>query len=268
MLKLFKRWRFALPMLAALALAALALGLSFSARQRAERQVSHVASLMVEAPARLTRALRNSASRLQRLWDAEERARRLEEELALLRLEYRQIEESYQRALKRGHILEINKRYLTKLIPVGLLARDPGTWFQVLLLDKGSGDGVEAGQGLLCTQGVVGKVLSVQQETCKAVFLTDSTCRLSVRDARSRVLAILVGDGRKGCRLEYVAGQDDVKVGDLIETAPGLSFQPGIPAGLVTRVLKLDNGLKLGVEVQPAAELNRLEGLYLSAGRE
>jgi hypothetical protein len=32
----------------------------------------------------------------------------------------------------------------------------------------------------------------------------------------------------------------------------------------VTRVQKIDNGLKLGVEVQPLAELNRLEGLFIA----
>jgi rod shape-determining protein MreC len=186
-----------------------------------------------------------------------------------MNLEYRQLQEAYDRSLKRGHSLEIKNRYLTHLIPTTLLARDPGTWFHVILLDKGSQDGVSMSAGVMCPQGVVGRVLSVGEDDCKAVFISDSSCRLSVRDARSRVLAILSGDGRKACRLEYVSGRDDIQVGDLIETAPGsLSFPSGIPAGTVTRVQKLDNGLKLGVDVQPTAALDELDGLFIAGGRE
>jgi rod shape-determining protein MreC len=267
--KIIKRWRSALPLLLAGLLALFVIEATGRARNATERQASRLGAVVAELPAQLTRSLRDSAARLHGLWDAEDRARDLEEQLALLRLEYRQLEESYQRAVKRGHSLEINGRYLTHLIPANLLARDPGTWFHVILLDKGSADGVSSGAGVMSPQGVVGRVLSAGPDTCKAVFVTDSSCRLSVRDARSRILAILAGDGRKACRLDYASGQDDIKVGDLIETAPGsLGFPSGIPAGTVTRVQKVDNGLKLAVELQPAAELNELEGLFIAGGPE
>jgi rod shape-determining protein MreC len=267
--KSVKRWRPALPLLLAGLLALFVIKAPWRARSAGERQAGKFGAFVAGAPAGLSRGLRDAASRLSTLWDAEERARKLQEELALLRLEYRQLEESYQRSLTRGHSLQIKSRYLTHLIPTMLLARDPGTWFHVILLDKGRGDGVQVGSGVMNPEGVVGRVTSAQEGDCKAVFLTDSSCRLSVRDARSRVLAILAGDGRKACRLEYVSGQDDVKVGDLIETAPGsLSFPSGIPAGPVTRVQKVDNGLKLMVEVQPSAGLNQLEGLFIAGGKE
>lgn len=269
MWKIIKRWRSALPLLLAGLLALFVIKAPWpGARKATERETGRFVARLAEAPALLTRSLRDVISRTRKMWDAEDRARRFEEELALLRLEYRQLQEMHQRSLSRGRSLQINNRYLTHLIPVNLLARDPGTWFQIILLDKGKTDGVAAGAGVMSPQGVVGKVLNAQAHSCKAVFLTDNSCRLSVRDARSRVLAILAGDGRKACRLEYVSGQDDVKVGDLIETAPGsLSFPSGIPVGTVTRVQKVDNGLKLAVDVQPLAELNRLEGLFVAGGR-
>lgn len=269
MWRLIKRWRSALPLLAAALLALFVIHAPWRARKAGENELGKAGAVLASAPASATRSLRDLNSRFRKMWDAEARARKLEEELALLRLEYRQLEESLQRAQQRSHSLQIKSRYLTHLIPANLLARDPGTWFHVILLDKGKDDGVAVGAGVMSPQGVVGRVLSAQADACKAVFLTDSSCRLSVRDARSRVLAILGGDGRKACRLEYASGQDDIKVGDLIETAPGsLSFPSGIPAGTVTRVQKLDNGLKLAVEVQPSAELNQLEGLFIAGGRE
>lgn len=269
MWKILKRWRWALPMLVALALTILVLKVSRRAENAAERQVGRATSSFLEAPARFARWLRQGSQRVSGMLDAEERAEKLEAELALLRLEYRQLQESYERALKRGKILDFGNRTITNLVPVNLLARDPGTWFKVILLDRGAADGVVSGAGVVSSKGVVGKILSVQPTSSKVIFITDSSCRLAVRLARSRVLAILAGDGRKACRLEYLSGQDDVKVDDLVETAPGsLSFPSGIPVGHVVRVQKIDNGLKLAVDVEPAADLNRLEGLYVAGGKK
>jgi rod shape-determining protein MreC len=267
--KILKRWRWVLPLGAALGLSLLVLKGPQRAKNAAELGTGRLGSVLLEAPARFTRFLRESQQRLRGMMDAQERAEKLEEELALLRLEYRQLEESYERSLKRGNALDFGKRYVNNLIPANLLARDPGTWFKVILLDRGSSDGVKPGAGVVSPQGVVGRVLSAEASSSKVVFLTDSSCRLSVRLARSRVLAILAGDGRNACHLEYLSGQDDVKVDDQVETAPGsLGFPSGIPAGRVTRVEKVDNGLKLDVDVEPAADLNRLESLYVAGSRQ
>jgi rod shape-determining protein MreC len=263
--KIIKRWRWALPLIAALVLTVLVLKAPRRAENAAERQAGRASSLFLEAPARFAHWIRQWSQRVGGMLDAEERGEKLEAELALLRMEYRQLEESYERALKRGKILDFGNRSISNLVAANLLARDPGTWFKVILLDRGISDGVAPGAGVVSSQGVVGKILSAQPTSSKVIFITDSSCRLAVRLARSRVLAILVGDGRKACRLEYLSGQDDVKVDDLVETAPGsLSFPSGIPAGRVLRVQKIDNGLKLAVEVEPAADLNRLEGLYVA----
>ncbi|MES2201857.1 MAG: rod shape-determining protein MreC [candidate division FCPU426 bacterium] len=263
MWKLLRKWRWLLPILAAAALALAVLKAPRTLSNSAENQANRTLPRLLEAPARWTRWLRESASHIRGMAGAEQRARKLEEELGLLRLEYRQLEEIVERDAKRGRNLELGGRSLAKLIPLNLLARDPGAWFKVILVDKGRDDGVNPGAGVVGPQGVMGKVLSSQSRSSKVLFLTDSSCRISVRLARSRVLAILAGDGLKGCRLEYLNGQDDVKVGDLVETAPGsLGFPSGIPAAIVTRVQKVDNGLRLSVDVEPAADLERLEGMY------
>jgi rod shape-determining protein MreC len=67
--------------------------------------------------------------------------------------------------------------------------------------------------------------------------------------------------------LEHLGGQDDVRVGDLVETgAGGRSFPSGVPVGRVIRLARLDGGLRLQAEVEPAANLSRLEGLYVWVG--
>ncbi len=266
MWKLIRKWRWILPLCLALGLAVLVLKAPGRFSRSAEFQANRGLPRLLDAPARWTRWLRESASRMRGMADAEERARKLEEELGLLRLEYRQLEEQVERGRKRSHVSDsVGGRSLARLVPVSLLARDPSGWFKVILVDKGREDGVNAGAGVVSPQGVIGKVLSSQSRSSKVLFLTDNSCRISVRLARSRILAILAGDGGKGCRLEYLSGQDDVKVGDLAETAPGaLGFPSGIAAVIVTRVQKVDNGLRLAVDAEPVADLNRLDSLYVA----
>jgi rod shape-determining protein MreC len=135
------------------------------------------------------------------------------------------------------------------------------------VLDIGSEDGVRAEAGVLNAYGVVGRLTQVNAGTSQLQLLSDPACRFSARLPRSGLQCAVAGDGRRGCVLQYLGGQDDVRAGDQVETGRGSrSFPSGVPVGKVVRVTRLDGGLKLLVEVEPAAPLNRLEGLFVWTG--
>jgi rod shape-determining protein MreC len=232
---------------------------------RLERALGPGFSALVRGPARISAWFRGGGARILNLWETEAENARLREELALIKIEYHQLQELHLRSLKRGTTLEFDKRRYSRLKPVHLLARDPSSWFQTAALDMGSAEGLHPGDGVLNHQGVVGKIVATTASTARTLFITDIRSRLSVRLQRSGVTAILSGNGSSGCRLEYLAGQDDVRVGDLVETAPaGLSFPPGIPVGRVVVVQKIENGLKLRAEVELFAQLAQLRNLYVT----
>lgn len=194
-------------------------------------------------------------------------AERLRGELAVLKLEYQALREVYERDRRRGGKLTFAHQRLAKLKPVGLLARDPATWFKGFRIDVGADDNVRVGAGILNTYGVVGRVAQVGQGSSLVQLISDPKCSLSARLTRANIQCAVVGDGRGGCLLQNLGGQDDVRVGDKVETGAGsLSFPSGVPIGTVTRLLRLDNGLKLSAEVAPAAPMNRLEGLVIWVG--
>jgi rod shape-determining protein MreC len=192
---------------------------------------------------------------------------RLRQELAVLRLEYDALKERMEREQLRGGRLAFDHQRLAKLKPCALLFRDPATWFRLCVLDVGSADGVRDESGVLNADGVVGKLAHADESSASLLLLSDPSCRFSARLARTGLQCSVQGDGRRGCLLEHLGGQDDVRVGDLVETgAGGRSFPSGVPVGRVIRLARLDGGLRLQAEVEPAANLSRLEGLYVWVG--
>ncbi len=194
-------------------------------------------------------------------------AERLRGELAVLKLEYQSLREAYDRDRRRGGKLTFAHQRLAKLKPVGLLARDPATWFKSFRVDAGQEEGFRQGAGVLNANGVVGRLSQVGQGSSYVQMISDPACSLSGRLTRANIQCAVVGDGRGGCLLQHLGGQDDVRVGDKVETGAGsLSFPSGVPIGTVTRLLRLDGGLRLTAEVAPANPLNRLEGLVVWVG--
>jgi rod shape-determining protein MreC len=192
---------------------------------------------------------------------------RLRQELAVLRLEYAALKERLDRAELRGGKLAYEHQRLAKLKPCALLYRDPATWFRQAVLDVGEGDGVRDEAGVLNADGVVGKLTRVDASTSALLLLSDPSCRFSARLARTGLQCSVQGDGRRACLLEHLGGQDDVRVGDVVETgAGGRSFPSGVPVGRVIRLARLEGGLQLQAEVEPATDLSRLEGLYVWVG--
>jgi rod shape-determining protein MreC len=221
-------------------------------------------SIVLRLPSLAAGKLRQEWSTLINWFGLGEENRRLSHDLAQLRLEHQQLLESYQALARRQDAPRFEGRPLAGLIPAGLLARDPSTWFNYITLDKGTRDNVPTGAGVIGDQGVVGKVAAAGPLSSRVVFLIDPSCRISVRDARSKVAATLVGSGRNTCTLLYLSGQDDVRPGDLMVTArEGTLFPPGIPVGEVMRVEKKDNGLNLDAEVRPSVKLSLVEDFYV-----
>jgi rod shape-determining protein MreC len=194
-------------------------------------------------------------------------AERLRAELAVLKLEYQSLREAWEREKRRGGKLIFAHQHLAKLKPVAVLARDPASWFKGFKIDAGQDEELRKGAGVLNAYGAVGRLVQVGENSAQVQLLSDPDCRLAARLTRANIQCSVVGDGRGGMLLQHLGGQDDVRVGDKVETGVGsLSFPSGVPLGTVTRILRLDGGLRLSAELAPTAALNRLEGLVVWVG--
>lgn len=129
--------------------------------------------------------------------------------------------------------------------------------FGGLVLDQGEDSGLVPDQGVICPEGVVGRVWSVIHQQASVLPLDSFNASTGVMLARSRATGVLQGVGPGKAEIRYIGRQEVVQVGEPVFTS-GLDrvFPRGLLVGYVSAVKPRD--LELSLEVTLAAPLDRV----------
>lgn len=140
-----------------------------------------------------------------------------------------------------------------------ILAVDTTSSRQVLVLNKGSRDGVFTGQPVLDAKGVMGQIIDVGLMTSTVLLISDSKCAVPVRNDRTGERAILVGtNSMSRLSLINLPGTSSIAKGDLLVTSGlGRRYPEGYPVGRVEQVKHMPGDDFITVRVSPVALLNR-----------
>ena len=114
--------------------------------------------------------------------------------------------------------------------------RDP--FSRKVIIDKGSRQGLEAGQAVIDDIGVVGQVTRVHPWIAEVTLVTDKEQRTPVEVVRNGLRAVVYGGGDKGTLdLSYTATNADVQADDLLVTS-GIdgTYPPGLPVAKVSKI--------------------------------
>lgn len=111
---------------------------------------------------------------------------------------------------------------------------------QRVVIDRGSANGVAAGQAVLDDHGVVGQTMHVGPWSAQVILITDPEHALPVSIQRTGLRTIAVGAGDStSLALPYLPANADIRVGDVLVTSGlGGVFPPGYPVARVTEVHK------------------------------
>src|SRR3954471_14650639 len=125
-----------------------------------------------------------------------------------------------------------------KSTPVEVLysGRDP--FSRKLLIDKGTGDGILAGQAVIDDAGVVGQVTRVHPKLAEVTLLTDKDQAIPVQVVRNGLRAVAFGSGSPGSlELRFMAANAEIQNGDKLVTS-GIdgTYPPGLPVATVIRI--------------------------------
>ncbi len=103
-----------------------------------------------------------------------------------------------------------------------------------MLLAAGTQDGVRKGQAVLSGEVLVGYIGQVGERSSRLLLLTDINAHLPVTLESTHTRAILSGDNNEMPRLDYLAGNANIQVGDRVVTSSsGAAFPPGLPIGTI-----------------------------------
>jgi rod shape-determining protein MreC len=135
-------------------------------------------------------------------------------------------------------LLELTRRSSIQNVPAEIAydTRDPFT--QKVIIDHGSGAGIQPGAPVVNENGVIGQVTRVYPLQAEVTLLTDKDQALPVQLVRTGIRSVIYGTpSGDGLDLRFVPISADVKVGDQLVTS-GLDgvFPAGLPVARVVRV--------------------------------
>lgn len=148
-------------------------------------------------------------------------------------------------------------------ITANVITRSPDTWQDMLVVDKGTNDGIEVNMAVMSQSGLVGRVIQVSQNTSKVELLTSSnqtSNHFPVRVSSSAGDAFgLLKDYDNTTQtfiVNQLTGSNELKEGDIVQTSGlGGNSPRDLLVGTVVKVKQDKSGLDREVYVRPSAQM-------------
>lgn len=252
-------WLSAASVVALLLLALAPIPLASDIESRAADLVAPAASAL-RATARPASDVLLNAGRLGEL--SRENAA-LRQDLAQAQAELTALREQ-RHADEQTDALDLAAGQLGARMTAPVLLRDPAAGRQLLLVGRGSADGVRVGQPVLGPGAtLVGLVTAVDGHRARVRLLHDTDSAVAVALQSSRTQGSLAGTGDT-LRIEMVPSITPVTAGDLVLTsALGGLLPPGLLVGRVAHAEARTEELFAFIRVEPLVDYDRLEQVLI-----
>lgn len=170
--------------------------------------------------------------------------------------------------------LESQNQRMKELLKVKVNPADAGTWAVVIgrgadswwnhiLVGKGSNDGVKSGSVVVGPGGLVGRVTKVSPNSSQILLISDPNSQVGVVISRSRYTGMLKGQSQNTATLEFFERDADVKVGDVVHTSQfSTLFPENVPVGRI-KSINLDKQPSPEAVVEFSTPLGLLEYVKL-----
>jgi rod shape-determining protein MreC len=155
-----------------------------------------------------------------------------------------------------------------------VIARSPTVWFSDVVIDAGSGDGVEVGNPVVNGDGLVGSVAAVTGGSARVTLLADHSSAVTAKIVPGGVQGVLkpsVGDPGD-LILDFLNSEKLVGKGQSVVTsgwrAQGFEsdYPPNLPIGEVTEASLVQQEAQQQVHVRPFADLRSLDIVQVLTG--
>jgi rod shape-determining protein MreC len=182
----------------------------------------------------LSRPFQSNVSKQELLQDAQVRE-----------LRYRLTElESQNQRMKE--LLKVKATPTDSGVWAAVIGRGADSWWNQVLISKGSNDGIKAGSVVVAPGGLVGRVTHVSPNSSQILLISDPNSQVGVVVSRSRFSGMLKGQSQNTATLDFFERDPDVKVGDIVHTSQfSTLFPENVPVGRIKSI---------NLDKQPAPE--------------
>ena len=150
------------------------------------------------------------------------------------------------------------------IINASVINRSPDSWQDVLIIDKGTKDGVEVNMAVMGDKGLIGRVIIAESGSAKVELLTtqnQNTNHFPVMiQTKNDKTAFGLMEGYNSKTHTLIVSQlttiENIKKGDIVSTSGlGNNSPEGLVVGEVKQVKKNKTGLNAEVLVTPVADM-------------
>jgi rod shape-determining protein MreC len=262
----------------ALFAAALAAQLLLLALQiRRGQQVRLIRVWAIESVSPLGRGAAWSVDGVRGLWNNYVALRHLREdddqlrtEVAALRMRNAQLESRAAEADRLAGLLGFRDAHSeVQMLAARVIGATPDPSSRMVLIDRGSRDGLRRDMGVITPEGVVGKVFAVYPDSSQVLLLTDKESGVGALLGDSRSQGPVRGTGEPLLGLEYISNEVRVEPGEKILTSgQDRIFPKDLPVGTVEQVQPDRHSPFQKISVKPAARLDGLEEVLVLLTRQ
>ena len=199
----------------------------------------------------------------------EEENRKLKKKIDDMKSQLVLYQEGYLEAQRLRNLLSLQEDNDFDFVTARVIGRAQVALSQTISINKGTADGLKAGQSVMAAQGLVGRVIDASWHSAKVLPLIDENSNIDAIVQRSRIQGMIRGAGSRGCVLKYISKTQDVREGDIIvSSGMGGVFPKGMMIGQVNHVDRKEAGLFLRINVTPAIDFSKLEEVLVITSDE
>jgi rod shape-determining protein MreC len=171
------------------------------------------------------------------------------------------------------------------LLPAHVIGRDPNSFVQTIVIDKGARDGVRDGKvvvaagrvslpfqtgaesrsdDLVVVQGIVGRVIETGPNYARVLLISDLSSAVNVFVQGTQAEGLLAGQGLGNLVLKYVRQGERIAPGMILLTSGlGGTFPRGLGVGIITEVQTKDQATFQTATIVPVVDLPRLDIVFV-----
>jgi len=251
------------------------LGLAIQVRRPQDNQPSRLFRLWaVSAITPFERAIVGVQTGASNIWrgyfylrGVRQENRELKQRIEQLQLEQVRLEQDASQAHRLQTLFNFKEQFILKTLAAQVIGSSGSGQSRTVYIDKGLRDGIQQEMAVISADGVVGRVITVYNNTAQVLLINDHDSGAGSIIERSRVLGITQGKATGEVVINKVMADEDVRPGDKVLTSGGdLIFPKGLFIGTVARIERGPEFLE--ISVKPAAALNRLEEVLVILKKE
>lgn len=206
----------------------------------------------------------NTLAKFQDISVLQEKNNNLEQEINKLSYDNNILIQYEAENEKLKQLLELANRY--KKYPnegANVISKDPGNWYKIFTIDKGTDDGFDKDDTILSGSGLVGHIIEAGPLSSKVMAIIDDRNAVSATVFRTGDIGVLKGDIeliQEGfCKLQIDIQSEVIKGDQIVTSHLSDIYPPGITIGIVEEIIIAQNGLTQFAYVRPLVDFEHLQ---------